>query len=373
MSTFTLRLSDAGPTPGVTRVAVKDIIDMAGFVTTSGSKVLASRSQPAERDAACLVGVRAAEAEGRALIVGRTNLHELAFGVSGVNPWFGTPVNPLDRSRVPGGSSSGSAVAVADGEADVAFGTDTGGSIRIPAACCGVAGLKTTFGRISVSGVRALGATLDTIGPMGADVAALGEGMALLEPGFSFAGVRPASRIGRFRPPAATWVDTAIDEALGGFEVTEIDLPGWAAATDALAVVLAAEAWAVNGELWESAADQLSPDVAARLEAGSRLAEAAVSAARDTAGAWAAELDAIWEAVDLIALPVLAEEPPRIADAARVTEIRYTGPFNLAGGPALALPVPAPGRFPASLQLAGPHGCEELLLATGAAIEEAIR
>ena len=380
MSTFTLRLSDAGPTPGVTRVAVKDIIDMAGFVTTSGSKVLAARSQPAERDAACLAGVRAAEAQGRALIVGRTNLHELAFGVSGVNPWFGTPVNPLDRSRVPGGSSSGSAVAVADGEADVAFGTDTGVSIRIPAACCGVAGLKTTFGRISVSGVRALGPTLDTIGPMGADVAAVGEGMALLEPGFSVAGVRPASRIGRFRPPAAAWVDAAIDSALaslgkgrGAFELTEIDLTGWGAATDALAVVLAAEAWAVNGELWESAADQLSPDVAARLEAGSRVDEAAVSGARDTARAWAAELDAIWEIVDLIALPVLAEEPPRLADAARVTEIRYTGPFNLAGGPALALPVPAPGRFPASLQLAGPHGSEELLLATGAAIEQAIR
>jgi amidase len=175
-------------------------------------------------------------------------------------------------------------------------------------------------------------------------------------------------------------VDGAIDEALAVLgssisevEVTEIDLPGWSAATDALAVVLAAEAWAVNGELWESAADQLSPDVAARLEAGSRLDPAVVSAARETARAWAAELEAIWENFDLIALPVLAEEPPRIADAARVTEIRYTGPFNLAGGPALALPVPAPTRFPASLQLAGPHGSEELLLATGAAIEQAVR
>jgi amidase len=369
MSTFTLRLADAGPIPGVTRVAVKDIIDMGGLVTTSGSKVLAARSEPALVDAACLTGVRAAEAEGRALIVGRTNLHELAYGVSGVNLWFGTPVNPLDRARVPGGSSSGSAVAVADGDADVAFGTDTGGSIRIPAACCGVAGLKTTFGRISVAGVRALGPTLDTVGPMGADVAAVAEGMTLLEPGFSFAGLT-----------AATWVDGAIDEALAVLgssisevEVTEIDLPGWSAATDALAVVLAAEAWAMNGELWESAADQLSPDVAARLEAGSRLDPAVVSAARETARAWAAELEAIWENFDLIALPVLAEEPPRIADAARVTEIRYTGPFNLAGGPALALPVPAPTRFPASLQLAGPHGSEELLLATGAAIEQAVR
>ena len=100
-------------------------------------------------DAACLAGAR----EAGARIVGRTNLHELALGVTGVNQWYGTPVNPLDPSRVPGGSSSGSAVAVATDEADVAYGSDTGGSIRIPAACCGIAGLKTTWGRIPLDGV----------------------------------------------------------------------------------------------------------------------------------------------------------------------------------------------------------------------------
>ena len=101
---------------------------------------------PAPADAACLAGLRAAAARGEARLVGKTNLHELAFGISGINAAFGTPVNPLDPARVPGGSSSGSAVAVGSGEADVAYGSDTGGSIRIPAACCGVAGPEDHVG-----------------------------------------------------------------------------------------------------------------------------------------------------------------------------------------------------------------------------------
>ena len=118
-------------------------------------------------------------------IVGKVNLHELAFGASGVNEYFGTPVNPLDPDRVPGGSSSGSAVAVADGEADIAYGSDTGGSIRVPAAFCGVTGLKTTHGRVSLEGVWPLAPSLDTVGPMARDVAGVAAGMALLEPGFA--------------------------------------------------------------------------------------------------------------------------------------------------------------------------------------------
>src|ERR1700680_972806 len=146
MSTFITRYDTSGP--GV-RLAVKDLIDMEGEPTTAGCRAVAATATPAQTDAACLAGARAAGAR----IVGRTNLHELALGVTGVNPWFGTPVNPLDPGLVPGGSSSGSAVAVATGEADIGYGTDTGGSIRIPAACCGIAGLKTTFGRIPVTGV----------------------------------------------------------------------------------------------------------------------------------------------------------------------------------------------------------------------------
>ena len=117
-----------------------------------------------------------------------------------MNEWFGTPVNPLDRALVPGGSSSGSAVAVADGDADIAYGSDTGGSIRIPAAFCGVTGLKTTHGRIPLAGVWPLAPSLDTVGPMARDVAGTAAGMALLEPGFAI-GAAPATRLGRIRPP----------------------------------------------------------------------------------------------------------------------------------------------------------------------------
>src|ERR1039457_872397 len=139
-ATFITRLDTAGTGP---RVAVKDIIDMAGVPTTAGSRAVGPTAVPARRDAACLAGSRAAGAR----LVGKANLHELAMLPLGTNPWFGTPVNPLDPDLIPGGSSSGSAVAVANGEADVALGSDTGGSIRIPAACCAITGLKTSYGR----------------------------------------------------------------------------------------------------------------------------------------------------------------------------------------------------------------------------------
>ncbi len=384
MSSFIVHVAGSGPRaqggdPEPTRVAVKDLIDMAGLTTTCGSRVVAGAARPATVDADCLAGIRAAAADGQAVIVGKTNLHELAFGVSGINPWYGTPTNPLDARLVPGGSSSGSAAAVGAGQADVALGSDTGGSIRIPAACCGVTGLKTTRGRISLKGVAALGPSLDTVGPLALTVAGTGLGMQLLEPGFEWVGHRAAARIGRFRPRADPWVDRAVDAALarwseGGPDrvVLDIDLPGFAAATDALAVVLAAEAWQVHGELWRAHAEDLSPDVAQRLEAGSRLAPDTVSAARAQGRRWATELADALRAVDLIALPVLAEAPPRLEDAARVSAIRYTGPFNLSGGPALALPAwTTEGALPASLQLAARHDEEATLLATAGAIETA--
>src|SRR6201987_365711 len=177
MTTFITRYETAGP--GV-RLAVKDLIDMEGEPTTAGCRAVARRARPAAGGAACLAGARAAGAR----IVGRTNLHELALGVTGVNPWFGTPVNPLDPGLVPGGSSSGSAVAVATGEADVAYGSDTGGSVRIPSACCGTAGLKTTWGGLPLAGVWPLAPSFDTVGPMARDVAGLVLGLELLEPGF---------------------------------------------------------------------------------------------------------------------------------------------------------------------------------------------
>ncbi|HMC39621.1 MAG TPA: amidase [Acidimicrobiales bacterium] len=385
MSTFIVRLDPGRAAAGVTRVAVKDLIDMEGLPTTWGSKVVAARGTGgAVSDAACLAGIRAAEKAGAAVIVGKTNLHELAFGVSGINPWYGTPVNPLDPRLVPGGSSSGSAVAVASGEADVALGTDTGGSIRIPAACCGIVGLKTTRGRVGLTGVQPLAPSLDTVGPMAATVEGVAAGMSLLEPGFEWRGGAPAQRIGRFRPPAEDWVDEAVDRMLSRHqgEVVDVELPGWGAATDAMSVILMSEAWSVHEKLWRENAGELSPDVAARLEMGSMIDRTEVAAAWEQARTWAAELAAVLAQVDVIALPVLAGAPPPIDEAARMTSLRYTGPFNLAGVPALAVPalaVPAPGAggagadppvVPASLQLVGPGHREDLLLRTALAIEE---
>ena len=173
MSMFITTLDATGTGP---RLAVKDIIDVAGVPTTAGSPAVERTAAPAAADAACLAGARAAGAR----IVGKTNLHELAMLPLGTNQWFGTPANPLDPALIPGGSSSGSAAAVAAGEADVALGSDTGGSIRVPAACCGITGLKTSYGRVPLDGVWPLAPSLDTVGPMAATVDGLVTGMMLL-------------------------------------------------------------------------------------------------------------------------------------------------------------------------------------------------
>ena len=165
-------------------MAVKDNIDMKGVVTTAGSEYVAKTSQPASRDAKCLAIAR----ERNVQIVGKTNLSEFAVAPSGLNEYYGTPKNPFSKWRrlIPGGSSSGSAVAAADGLADVAFGTDTAGSIRVPAACCGIVGLKTTFGLVSLKGVLPVEPKhLDTVGPMAKDVDHVVQGMDLLQNGFA--------------------------------------------------------------------------------------------------------------------------------------------------------------------------------------------
>jgi amidase len=366
-TTFITSFSATGP--GL-RVAVKDIIDMAGVPTTAGSRVVADAAVPAAADAACLAGLRAAGAQ----IVGRANLHELALGVTGINPWFGTPVNPLDPSLAPGGSSSGSAVAVATGEAALAYGTDTGGSIRIPAACCGISGLKTTWGRIPLDGVRLLAPSLDTVGPMATDVAGLILGMQLLEPGFRPAAGAARPRVGRLRVPAAPEVDDAVTAALRAvsWEVSDVDPDDWRAATRWTATLLVAEAYQTNQQILERYADRISPDVAARLDSGRQAAPAAVAAAADGRVRWQAQLAALFDRFDLLVTPTLAILPPTLDRATELLQGRYTMPVNLAGLPAVALPVPARGPVPASIQLISGPGTEERLLAAAAVMEAAV-
>ena len=365
MTTFISRFDTTGT--GV-RLAVKDLIDMQGEPTTAGCRAVAETAQPAAADAACLAGARAAGAR----IVGRTNLHELALGVTGINPWFGTPVNPIDPTCVPGGSSSGAAVAVADDEADVAYGSDTGGSVRIPAACCGVAGLKTTYGRVSVEGVWPLSPSFDTIGPLARDVAGLVLGMQLLEPGFAVGPTR-AVRIGRLRVEADPVIDKAIDDALSAtdWEIVDVELPGWDMVTAVAGALLVAEAWQTDGALLDANPDKVGPDVAGRLRIGSQVDEATMARGNAARQDWRDELARAFATVDLIATPTLTIFPPTVESGEELLMARCTLPVNLAGVPALALPVPSGHRFPASLQLIGPLDSEPDLLAAGQVLERA--
>jgi len=373
VATFITRLPSSGD--GI-RLAVKDLIDVAGVPTTAGSRALAATAVAAERDAPCLAGARAAGAR----IVGKANLDELAFGASGVNAYFGTPVNPLDPGRVPGGSSSGSAVAVAAGEADLAYGSDTGGSIRIPSAFCGVTGLKTTHGRIPLAGVWPLAPSMDTIGPMARDVAGVAAGLALLEPGFSV-DVAAAARVGRIRladVDVDPVIDAAVDAALArcGVQVIEVSLPGWGAARRTSDVIIDAEAAVSNRALLADPArrDLLSPRVRAGLVEAQAVTSAQLLVARAEQERWRDAMAAALRGVDVLALATVPFFPPRLEDAVRHGYLALTSPVNLAGFPALALPVPvsAGQRLPASLQLIGRPGAEALLLATGAAIESAV-
>jgi len=365
MSTFITRFDTSGP--GVA-LAVKDLIDMEGVPTTAGCRAVANEATPAAADAACLAGARSAGAR----IVGRTNLHELALGVTGVNPWYGTPVNPLDPGLVPGGSSSGSAVAVATFEADVAYGSDTGGSVRIPSACCGTAGLKTTWGRIPLRGVWPLSPSFDTVGPMARDVSGLVLGMGLLEPGFT-TGDGAGVRVGRLRVEAHPAIDAAIDRALdvAELEVRDIELPQWDAATAAAGILLVSEAWDNDRDLVTRHPDEIGADVVGRLRLGESIDTRALASARKVTEEWNVGLAEVFRGVDVIATPTLTVFPPPLEGGEELLMARCTLPVNLAGVPALALPVPSAGAVPASLQLIGPSHGEEMLLAVGLTIEAA--
>jgi amidase len=363
-----VRIGTAGTT-----VAVKDIVDLTGLPTTAGCRALERAAVPAAADAACMAGLRAAIEAGDARIVGKANLSELAMGASGVNEWFGTPRNPLDPSLIPGGSSSGSATAVAAGEAEVGIGTDTGGSVRVPAACCGIVGLKTTHGRVPLEGVRPLAETLDTVGPMGRDLAAVVRGMALLEPGF--APGEPARVIGRVRvPDVDPVIEAAIDRALmeAEFELVDVELPSWDSALEAALRIGLPEAARNNGALADHEPCHLLPRTRDAIAAGRELAPREPEG-RAFQRAWEAELAAAFDQAELLAWPTLAAFHPPLDDYEGVDKIARCMEVNLAGLPALAQPIPTAARLPASLQLVGSKQSEERLVATGAVVEAAAR
>ncbi|HEY4282032.1 MAG TPA: amidase [Chthoniobacterales bacterium] len=379
------------PDPNSTelRLAIKDNIDMEGVITTAGSQFFLENHKPATKDATCLAGARRPNVK----IVGKTNLSEFAVSPSGFNEYFGTPENPLKRGLIPGGSSSGNAVALATGMADVAFGTDTAGSIRIPAACCGVVGLKTTQGLISLRGVYPVEPHLDTVGPMGKDIEHTVQGMDLLQEGFAakYAAAKaaqpngPSIRIGRLQlRDTAVNIDAAIDHALAesGFKV--IQLPDtfrekWDQANSDGTNVAAAGAWISDQKF------QFAFGVSARTKTVIRLGQITYTTTYRTAlarqQAWQQALRNVFAHVDFIALPTLQISPPSIPINLRVgimeaqmLNIQNTMAVNFGGNPALAMPVPVSGeKIPvASLQLVGTRLSEAELLNAGRLVEETV-
>lgn len=377
---------------GQLRLAIKDNIDMRGVVTTVGSEHLAKNSRPAKRDAACLAIAR----QRNVRIVGKTNLSEFAVAPSGLNDHYGTPENPFNRRKtfIPGGSSAGSAVAVATGLADVAFGTDTAGSVRVPAACCGVVGLKTTFGLVPLVGAFPVEMKhLDTIGPIGKDIARTVQGMDLLQAGFSgrysaATAARPSAsgiRIGRLALKGTDpKIDKAVTQALAkaGFQVVTLDdefREKWEEAKKDGNIVAAAGAWLTDKEFFGKTgvtARTKSVIVVGRiLYPGNYLK--ALARQRE----WQRTLRAVLRKVDFIALPTMQSTPPLLLPGPnigltelRMLELQNTSPVNFAGNPALALPVPLRrADVPVtSLQLVGPPRSEAGLLNAGRLVEAAV-
>lgn len=368
MTFFTQRL-DLGARGGPA-VAVKDVIDVAGVATRCGTRALEGTA-PAAANAA--VVVRLLQAGCR--IVGKTVLHELAFGVTGINEWAGTPANTLFPDHIPGGSSSGSAAAVAAGEVDFALGTDTGGSIRVPAACCGVIGFKPTFGRIERSGVSPAATSLDCIGPIARNMEQISFAMQALDPHFTIA-ERGGLSVGRLLVGADRAIDRAIDAALrqSGLTVAPVAAPDFAAAFDAGLAIINRETFQAYGHLLGSG--QLGEDVARRLAAAAHTSDDDVEGAEKVRAAFREAIDRLLDRCDVLALPTLPVVPPLLgaagADRSAIALTALVRPFNLSGHPALSLPVRTAAGLPAGLQIVARHGDDALLCTAGRHIERAL-
>ena len=336
------------------RLAVKDLFDTAGIRTTYGSAVFSDH-----------VPSRSAEAVVRLenagwVNAGKANLHEFAYGVTSQNLHYGVVPNPAHPGLTAGGSSGGSAAALALGLVEGALGTDTGGSIRIPAACCGVVGFKPSFGVVPLDGVFPLAPSFDHAGPMARDVAGCLSLMGDLVPGFA------ASSTGAPRV-AVAWARSSVLTAAAAFgEPSQIDLP---TAED----VVPAFMWEVadvHRELYEENAELYGENIRGKIErclavTDFEYAEAVVARAR-----YRERAEAALDGFDLLIAPTLSIAPPPadvVETEVRAAMIRFTVPFNVLGWPALALPVGDD-----SVQIVGRAGDDALVLAAGLALEEAL-
>jgi len=383
-----------GPLHGVP-IALKDIFGLADVRMTAGSKILAENVVPEDAEATSRM-----KAAG-AILLGKLNLHEFAFGATGVNPHYGSARNPWDTERITGGSSSGSAAAVASGECSAALGTDTGGSVRIPASLCGIVGLKPTYGRVSKRGVLPLSWSLDHVGPMtrtvedaaivlqriaGHDVSdpssadepvphyreALGDGVR---------GLRVGIPKQFFFENVDAEVENAVRSAIRLLEemgaiVIEVEAPLISEIPGALTAIMLPEALAYHQPWMRERPEDYGDDVRYRLELGATYpAVQYVQAQRLRRKAVQTWRNHVFSQVDLIATPTTPIAASRIEEGdLQVTFnlIRFTNPFNFLGVPALSIPCGFTNEgLPIGLQLVGRWWEEATVLRAGHAFEQA--
>ena len=372
---------DRGPLQGIP-ISLKDLIDVAGVPTTAGSRVTGDR--PARVDAVVTARLKAAGA----VLVGKTNLHEFAFGTTSEDTAFGAVRNPYDASRSAGGSSGGSAVSVATGMSIATVGTDTGGSIRIPSAACGLVGFKPAFGEVPCDGVVPLSATFDHVGPLArtvADAAAMFHVLARSAPRSPIVRRATTLRLGRLRgyfearlePAVSARYEAALASiANAGVALSDVTLPH---APDIAAIYLGivlAEASAYHAATLQQCPELYSPPVRIRLEMGRYILAEDYLRARAGQEVLRREVDLALADVDALVLPGMPIVAPplgaetitvdSIAEPVRALMLRMTQPFNVSGHPAIVLPCGmTPSSLPVSLQLVGTRSVGLLDVAAG--------
>ncbi|MGX1308117.1 aspartyl-tRNA(Asn)/glutamyl-tRNA(Gln) amidotransferase subunit A [Amorphus suaedae] len=374
----------AGPLDGAI-VTIKDLFGVAGEPTRAGSKALAQRSEPERRDCTVVQRLRA----GGAAILAKTNMSEFAFSGVGLNPHFDTPGNPVDPTRIPGGSSSGAAVSVAAGYCDVAIGTDTGGSARIPAALCGLVGFKPTQRHIPRDGVVPLSRSLDCVGPLARTVDACARAFAVLadrplgETAFpSLRGVRLGAVTGMPLDGVDGEVGPAYEAALSmlsaaGAVIEDIHLPQLEAmaALNAAAGLVPVEAYAAHRAIVDGG-DPIDPLIRRRLERGRTISASDYLNTIDRRQDLIASLGRLMLPLDGLVMPTVPIIAPTFEDVAAPEDfdrlnallLRNTTIANFFGLPSISLPVPARG-MPVGIMLTMGHDEDERLLALARTVE----